>query len=202
VVLCSAGPRLKVQFGCERCFVVHGSDRFDAGMVARGDGRDRPRGGNGDGGAVRREAIADLASLRVNRPWRRNWLKAYQRDLSQGAHFVVLLSRDCPYCKRWAPLLNVIEVRPELPSVVGVMSLEGEQLEGFLGEHLIRFPIAHMPQSLVSLMVSAYPTAALVEDGRIRRKWVGEMPKEYLEKVRQFFEVVAPPRKGASTFGG
>jgi hypothetical protein len=146
--------------------------------------------------------IADLALLRVSRPWRRNWLKGYERDLSRGAHFVVFLSRDCPYCKRWVPLLNVIEVRPEMPSVVGVMSLQGEQLEGFLGEHLIRFPIAHMPQSLVSLMVNAYPTAALVEDGRIRQKWVGEMPKDYLEKVRQFFEVVAAPRKGASTFGG
>jgi hypothetical protein len=145
--------------------------------------------------------IADLALLRLNRPWRKNWLKGYQRDLSRGAHFVVFLSRDCPYCKRWVPLLNVIEVRPEMPSVVGVMSLEGEQLQAFLGEHMIRFPIAHMPQSLVSLMVNAYPTAALVEDGRIRQKWVGEMPKEYLEKVRQFFESIAP-RKGASTFGG
>lgn len=148
------------------------------------------------------KALVDLALLRAGRPWRRNWLKGYSRDLSRGAHFVVFLSRDCPYCKRWVPLLNVIEVRPELPSVVGVMSLQGDPLQAFLGEHMIRFPIAHMPQSLVSLMVTAYPTAALVEDGRIRKKWVGEMPQEYLEKVRQFFDAIAPPRKNASTFGG
>ena len=148
------------------------------------------------------KALVDLALLRVGRSWRRNWLKDFGRDVTSGEHFVVFLSRDCPYCKRWVPLLNVIEVQPTLPSVVGVMSLEGEQLKGFLGEHMIRFPIAHMPQSLVSLMVSAYPTAALIQNGKVMQKWVGEMPKEYLERIQQFFEAIAPPKKKATSFSG
>ena len=136
--------------------------------------------------------LVDLALLRVGRTWRRRWLRHYERDVMHGSHFVVFLSRDCPYCKRWVPLLNVIEVQPELPSVVAVMSLEGDELRAFLDEHLIRFPVTHMPQSLVSLMATAFPTAALIEDGRIRRKWVGEMPQEYVERIRQFFEALSP----------
>ena len=139
-----------------------------------------------------RAPLVDLALLRVGRTWRRRWLKHYERDVTRGAHFVVFLSRDCPYCKRWVPLLNVIEVQPELPSVVAVMSLEGDELRAFLDEHLIKFPVTHMPQSLVSLMASAFPTAALIENGRVSRKWVGEMPQEYVERIRQFFEALSP----------
>lgn len=147
-----------------------------------------------------RAPLVDLALLRVGRVWRRRWLRHYERDLTQGAHFVVFLSRDCPYCKRWVPLLNVIEVQPELPSVVAVMSLEGDELRAFLAEHVIRFPVTHMPQSLVSLMANAFPTAALIENGRVSRKWVGEMPQEYVDRIRQFFEAISPiaaqPRGG------
>jgi len=134
--------------------------------------------------------LADLALLRVGRTWRRRWLRHYERDVTRGSHFVVFLSRDCPYCKRWVPLLNVIEVQPELPSVVAVMSLEGKELRAFLDEHLITFPVTYMPQSLVSLMATAYPTAALIENGRVSQKWVGEMPKEYLDRIRQFFGAI------------
>ena len=42
--------------------------------------------------------LVDLALLRVGRTWRRSWLKHYARDVTQGSHFVVFLSRDCPYC--------------------------------------------------------------------------------------------------------
>ena len=115
--------------------------------------------------------------------------------MTHGSHFVVFLSRDCPYCKRWVPLLNVIEVQPDLPSVVAVMSLQGDELQGFLREHLIAFPVTHMPQSLVSLMVNAYPTAALLENGLIKEKWIGELPQSYMDRVRGFFEAITVPVK-------
>jgi hypothetical protein len=139
--------------------------------------------------------LVDLALLRVGRTFRRRWLKHYARDVTQGAHFVVFLSRDCPYCKRWVPLLNVIEVQPDLPSVVAVMSLEGEELRGFLSEHLITFPVTHMPQSLVSLMVNAYPTAALLDNGRVTEKWIGELPQSYVDRVRGFLDAIKVPVK-------
>jgi len=151
--------------------------------------------------ASQHRPLIDLSLLRAGHRWGRHWLRGYDRDLTRGSHFVVFLSRDCPYCKRWAPLLNVIEVQPDLPAVSGVMSLGAAQLRGFLNEHMIRFPIAHMPQSRVSLMVNAYPTAVLIENGVIREKWEGRMPDEYMERVRQFFQTVAPARRSGA-FGG
>jgi hypothetical protein len=146
--------------------------------------------------------LANLALLRENRAWRKKWLPQYDRDVTRGSHFIVFLSSECPHCKRWVPLLNVIEARAELPSVVGVMSVSQDSLDGFRGEHLIRFPIVLMRRSLISLMASAYPTAALVEGGKIRHIWRGEMPEEYLESVRQFIAAVSPPKKPANIFGG
>lgn len=146
--------------------------------------------------------LAKIALLKAGRAWRKKWLPQFGRDITQGAHFVVFLSPECPHCKRWMPLLNVIEARNELPSVVGVMSVNQDSLDRFLGEHLIRFPMVLMRRSLISLMIGAFPTAALVEGGRVRRVWVGEMPEEYFGHARQFFAAVAPPKKSATVFGG
>ena len=55
-----------------------------------------------------------------------------------------------------------------------------------------------MPQSLVSLMANAYPTAALVENGRVTEKWVGEMPQAYMDRVRGFFEAITVPVTSAA----
>jgi len=137
-------------------------------------------------------ALVSLGLLRAGRTWRRGWLKRSERDVTHGAHFVVFLSRECPYCKNWVPLLNVIEVQSDLPSVTAVMSLDDEARKGFLAEHLITFPVTFMPQSLISLMVDAYPTAALVENGRVTGTWVGEMPEPYLTRVRHFVDSIAP----------
>jgi hypothetical protein len=134
--------------------------------------------------------LANLALLEVGRKWRRGWLRRSPRDVTTGAHFVVFLSRDCPYCKDWVPLMNIIEVQPDLPSVVAIMSLDDEARKGFLAEHLIKFPIAFMPQSLVSLMVDAYPTAALVENGRVTGKWSGQLPEPFVVRVRQFVDTI------------
>ena len=157
----------------------------------------------GIGGALasRTRPLIDLSLLRAGHKWGPKWLRGHGRDLTRGAHFLVFLSRECPYCKRWVPLLNVIEVEQDLPKVTGIMSLQGEQLGGFLSEHLIRFPIAHMAQSRISLMVDAYPTAVLIEDGVIREKSVGRMPEKYTQRVRQFIQTVAPPQKSGA-FGG
>jgi hypothetical protein len=135
--------------------------------------------------------LANLSLLRAGRRWRRGWLKRSPRDVTTGAHFVVFMSRECPYCKSWVPLLNIIEVQPDLPPVIAIMSLDDEARQGFLAEHLIKFPVTFMPQSLIALMVDAYPTAALVENGRISRTWAGEMPEEYLTRIRHFVDAIA-----------
>jgi hypothetical protein len=147
--------------------------------------------------------IFEISPLRKDKRWSSRWLTDSPRDLRQGSHFVVFLSRTCPFCKQWVPLLNVIEVESDLPQVLGVVSLAGVEREQFLSEHLIHFPVTHMHQSLMSLLIGSFPTAALVENGVITAKWEGEMPQVYLDRVRRFFRTISDqevPR--ARTFSG
>ena len=141
--------------------------------------------------SMRRGPLVNFSLLKAGKRWNPGWLKNSPVDLENGSQFVVFLSQDCPYCKQWVPFLNVIEVQPDLPHVLGLMSLDGSEKEAFLAQHMILFPIGYMSRGLMSMMVDGYPTAALVENGTISEKWFGEMPKIYVERIRQFYESIS-----------
>lgn len=147
-------------------------------------------------------ALFDFSRLKKGRHWRTKWLKNSPNDLSNGSHFVVFLDKECSYCKRWMPLLNVINVQSELPRVTGIMSLNDREVEAFKNEHLIRFPITHMDKYLTATMTSAFPTAVLIENGQITEKWAGEMPKAYLDNIKKFYESIWPKTEKEATFNG
>ena len=146
--------------------------------------------------------LVDLSRLKKDKRWQEKWLKASQNDLTQGSHFIVFLDRACSFCKRWVPLLNVINVQPELPTVTGIMSLTDPEVKAFKKEHLIRFPIAHMDKLLVKTMTHAFPTAVLIENSRIKEKWTGEMPQTYLDSIKQFYESILPKPGKEAVFKG
>jgi Methylamine utilisation protein MauE len=148
------------------------------------------------------EALIDLARLRRGRRWNKNWLERTDHDLTSGSHFVVFLSQDCPWCKSWVPLLNILGTQPDLPRVTGVMSIGDAEVEAFRQTHLVRFPIAYMKPKLASAMISAYPTAALVENGTIVEKWEGSMPEEFLQRLQNFYGGIAPPEAEQRRFTG
>jgi len=147
-------------------------------------------------------ALIDFSRLKKGRHWKAKWLQNSPNDLSNGSHFVVFLDKECSWCKRWVPLLNVINVQPELPRVTGVMSLNDQEVEAFKNEHLIRFPIAYMDKFLTATMTSAFPTAVLIEDSQINEKWTGEMPKAYLDSIKQFYESIWPQTENKAIFSG
>lgn len=142
-----------------------------------------------------REPLINLTRLKVGKRWGKRWLKASSQTLADGSHFVVFLSKECSYCKLWVPLLNVMDVQPDMPNVIGIMSLTEIEKEAFIAQHLVRFPISYMDKALVRLMAQAFPTAALIENGIITNKWRGEIPKPYFDKIRQFYESISPNRK-------
>ena len=147
--------------------------------------------------------LVDFSRLKVGNRWHPQWLKNSSQDLQQGSHFVVFLGKDCPYCKQWVPLLNVMSTQKDLPNVLSILALSDEEIEAFKAEHLVRFPIAQMDKLLFGYMVDSYPTAVLVEDGVISNKWLGEIPKEFFNRIRQFYEsVVFNSKPKARHFSG
>lgn len=110
------------------------------------------------------------------------------QDYYQGSYFVVFLSKDCPYCKKWIPLLNIMNTQNDLPQVTGIMSLTQDEMETFKTEQRVRFPVVSMDKLLFGYMVDAFPTAILIEDGIIFSKWQGQIPEEFLDRIKQYYE--------------
>jgi thioredoxin-related protein len=133
------------------------------------------------------QPLFDFLQLKSGKDWKSGWLEE-DFKMNQGSYFIVFLSKDCPYCKRWTPLLNVMSIQKNLPQVIGVVSLESDQLEAFKTEYLIRFPIFKMKKLLFKNMVDGVPTAVLIKNGKILEKWEGEIPKEFFEEIKQFYE--------------
>jgi hypothetical protein len=144
----------------------------------------------------------DTSPLKQGKPWRASWLKESPRDLLSGSHLIVFLGRECPYCKRWVPLLNVVEVQQDFPSVTGVLSLSAQEVDEFKSEHLIHFPIARMQRTLFSILADSVPTAVLIEDGMIREKWMGKMPDSYMERIHGFYDAITVGATEQKAFGG
>jgi len=143
----------------------------------------------------REKPLVDFSRLKVGNRWNPNWLKGTPQDLQQGSYLVVFLSKNCPHCKRWVPLLNVMSTQKDLPNVLGIMSLTNEEIEAFKAEHLVRFPIVEMDKLLFGYMADAFPTTVVVEDGVISNKFIGDVPKECFERIRQFYENVVFDQK-------
>ena len=134
--------------------------------------------------------LVNLSRLQPGKRWKKRWLKKNTQDLQQGSHFVVFLDKDCPYCKRWVPFLNMMNTQKDLPEVLAIMSLANEDLAAFKEEQMVRFPIVSMDKLLLSYMVDAFPTAISIEDGRITNKWIGIIPEDFLERIKQVYEQV------------
>lgn len=132
--------------------------------------------------------IINFSRLKIGNRWKKRWLKNSPQDLQKGSHFVVFLGKDCPYCHRWVPFLNMMNTQKDLPQVLGVMSVTTEELESFKEEQMARFSIVSMDKLLFGYMVDAFPTAVLLEDGVITNKWIGVIPEEFLDRIKQIYE--------------
>lgn len=136
----------------------------------------------------RQQPIFDFSRLKQGNRWKQRWLKNSPYDFQQGSYFIVFLSQSCGYCKRWIPFLNMMQMQKKLPQVLGILSVSDKAIEAFKTEQRARFPIVAMDKLLFSYMADAFPTAVLVENGRIVSKWIGEIPPEFLDKIKQSYE--------------
>lgn len=136
----------------------------------------------------RHRPIVDFNRLKTGNPWKSRWLKGSFHDLQKGSHFVVFLSPGCGGCHKWVPFLNIMNTQKDLPQVTGIMSLSDEEIEEFKTEQRVRFPVVSMDKLLFRYMVDAFPTAILIEDGIISSKWIGQIPEEFVNRIKQYYE--------------
>lgn len=146
--------------------------------------------------------MMELSPLKTGRAWRERWGATIPDG--DGEHLVSFLGPDCPHCKQWVRVLNVIDKSPDLPQVVGVVAATGEKLEEFVSNAGIQFPLNTIPQTLMSRLVWGVPTTVLVSDGKIQKQWSGQMSPEFFQRFRDAFfpeetRSVTPPPNLQST---
>lgn len=149
-----------------------------------------------------KEAYFDLSRLKAGKKWNANWISGV--DTSEGEFFIVFFGKDCPYCKRWVPLMNVMNTQRDLPKVIGLMNLSEEEIHAFKENHLVRFEVLNIRKALWNTMINAVPTAVKLRDGVIEDKWEGQLPEEYAKRIQSFLQAIAESNKskGNSAFAG
>jgi hypothetical protein len=129
--------------------------------------------------------MMDLSPLKIGRPWRARWGATIPDDHEE--HIVSFLGPECPHCKQWVRVLNVIDKVPGLPRVMGVIAAPGDKVDEFVTTSGIQFPIHTIPQTLMSRLVWGVPTTVLVANGKIQNQWSGQMSPEFFQRFRDAF---------------
>ncbi len=141
------------------------------------------------------EPLVNFSYLKIGKTWKKNWFNNSYQDIDKGSHFLVFLSSECPYCKQWVPLLNIMKANPNLPNVIGIMKLNESEIEEFKLKHLVHFPIVSMNKILLNNMVDEFPTAVLLKDGKIDNISSGEMPEEFFREIQHFYQATVKREK-------
>lgn len=135
--------------------------------------------------------LIDLNPLKVGKRWRHSWAGGLTTQV-EGEVIVAFLGLHCPYCGQFVRVGNAMVQSSQLPHVVGVVAASKDNLDSFIEEKGIRFPIGTVSQSVVNRLVTAVPTAVLLEGGIINRVWVGQIPADIVDRIKDaFFPTVA-----------
>jgi uncharacterized membrane protein YphA (DoxX/SURF4 family) len=132
------------------------------------------------------QPLIDLNPLKAGRKWKHSWAGGITSGID-GEILVAFLGPDCPYCGQFVKIGNAMVQSPKLPRVVGVVGTSKDRLQSFIDEKGIRFPMANVAQSVTARLVSAVPTAVLIEAGEIKRIWIGNMPPDFVDRFKNAF---------------
>lgn len=131
----------------------------------------------------------DLTPIQKGRLWQKSWM---EEDINEAINWesaiIVFLGPKCPHCKNWLNVLKVIHHRQDLPDVLGIISLSTttvEQGQEFVDGYDLNFPIGGLSgEKFNKLGIAGVPTAVLLKNSMIQDKWVGKMPKEFVDTIR------------------
>jgi hypothetical protein len=134
----------------------------------------------------RGDRLFDESPIKVGREWKNRWSGSLDAK-SADEIFVVYLGPECPFCKRWVPVLNGMNEHAALPPVIGIVGDSAKRTSEYQSASGARFPLKPVSKSLVSRLVNGVPTAILVKNGKIADIWTGEISADFLGRFKQAF---------------
>lgn len=139
----------------------------------------------------RNSPLVDFSRLKPGKKWQSAWLRHSELDLQHGKYFVAFISSTCKYCHRWIGILNQVHSQSQAPQILGIISLQPQELESFKASNDVLFPLATMDRLLFSYMIEGVPTGVLIENGVIISIWNGNLPPQLLSLASDNREVRA-----------
>lgn len=128
----------------------------------------------------------DTNPLKEGRQWRHSWAAGVTAGW-EGEFLVTYLGTDCPHCKQFVRVANVMSQSPLLPRIAGVMAATEAARHKYIADNEVLFPIASISHSLMGRVAEEVPTTVLVRGGMIERMWMGSIPPDYVGKLRAAF---------------
>jgi hypothetical protein len=136
--------------------------------------------------ATKGRPLLDTNPLKIGKKWKHRWAHGATAGMD-GEILVAYLGANCPYCSQFVKVANAMTQSPDLPKVIGVMAASEPQVKAYIEDYGIRFPVATVSPSLMSRLASAVPSVVIVESGRIKDMWVGNMPPAVVDRFRDAF---------------
>jgi hypothetical protein len=131
-----------------------------------------------------KKPILDLMPIKINKPWNPDWIADYRGDWTDGEILAVFLNPKCGLCKHWLSVLRVIHLRPNFPNVVGGLVGSKEEVEEYLRDRDLPFPIVAVQPSVAARSLESFPSAIVLENGIVKDKWIGKMPREFVDSLK------------------
>jgi hypothetical protein len=131
-----------------------------------------------------KKPILNLMPIEINQRWNPEWFADDEGSWASGKQLVVFLKPRCDLCKHWLSVLKVIHLRPDMPNIVGGLVGTKEDVAELLRDHNLPFPIVAVKPSLARRLIDRFPSVIVLENGIIKDKWVGAMPREFVYQLK------------------
>ncbi len=100
-------------------------------------------------------------------------------SLATGQYLVALLNSTCEHCMATVPAINLLALRPDVPTVVALMQEpEAGTLDTFLSDTSAAFPALSLGNDMkfLDFIKTAPPRFTLINDGRPIKSWESYPP--------------------------
>ena len=99
--------------------------------------------------------------------------------LASGQYLVALLNATCDHCKETVPAVNLLALRPDVPTVVALVQEPAPgDMDNFMLETSAAFPALSMGNDMrfLDFVKVAPPQFTLIKDGRPVKSWTNHPP--------------------------
>lgn len=137
----------------------------------------------GSGFLIKQSLLRPIWDVTITRPGRRiksDWFGDLFSDPEQKKYLLVFLNRRCPVCKEWVLQLNYLFEKQQQIKIIVVLNSDLKTTKQDFQESIL-FDRRYLPPSRFYFMVQQFPTAMLIENGNIVKKWLVQFPVELLD---------------------